>query len=126
MVTSPGAGHSPRPPHPLSRESPAVLSAIAAGAMLIGVRGLYELTRFEANCFDEPGSDKPCLRSADPAFRAHPILAGAAAAVLWVILVAVPARHVPARRLLAVLVVLGPALSLLEAGAKAHGYGLVP
>jgi len=125
MVTSPGLGHgTPQPPP--SRAPLAVLTALAAAALIVGTRGIYGLTLFEANCSDEPGADKPCLSSDDPAFRTHPIQATTAAAVLWAVLVALPARHVTARRFLAVLVVLGPALSLLDACNTAHGYGLVP
>lgn len=127
MVVSPGTGHSGRRPTPPTRAPLAILSAAAAGIMLVGcVRGAYFLTGFEANCGTEPDADKPCLRSDDPAFSTHPILVGVAAGALWLILLSIPARHLILRRVLAVLVIVGPIISVFEACDTASGYGFVP
>lgn len=127
MVSSPGAGHSGRRPTPPRRAHLAVLTGATAGSLLlVCVRGTYFLTEFEANCSSEPDTDKPCLKSSDPAFSTYPIVIGAVACLLWLILLSIPARFVLARRLMAVLVVLGPFISVLMACDTASGYGFVP
>lgn len=105
----------------------AVSTGVVAVFLLLGcVRGIYFLTEFEANCSNEPDADKPCLKTTNPAFSTHPLVVGVITAVLWLLLLSVPARFVTARRMIALLVVLGPVISVLEACDTASGYGFVP
>lgn len=93
MISSPGIGHSGRLPEPPRRAPLALGTAAMVVFLLLGcVRGTYFLTRFEANCSSEPDSSKPCLKSDDPAFSAHPIIIAIISCVFWMILLCIPAR----------------------------------